>query len=61
MHAPKSVVNSEVSSNRLELQLNFLAKQLDREHHRRSNLQMEVETMTKKLKEIEDEGKAEAN
>lgn len=54
------MANSAVSSSRVELQLNFIAKQLELERVRRSKLQTEVEGMKEILRGIEDDGKAEA-
>lgn len=43
-----STINT-VASSRLELQLNFLAKELEMERDRREKLQSEVKTMAQKL------------
>ena len=50
-----STVNT-IASSKLELQLNFLAKQLELERQRREKLQSEVQTMAKKLNQIQEEG-----
>ena len=50
-----STVNT-VASSKLELQLNFLAKQLELERLRREKLQNTVETMARKLNEIQRDG-----
>ena len=47
MRNPSTVVT--VASSKLELQLNFLAKQLEMERQRRERLQNEVGTMAEKL------------
>lgn len=46
-----STINT-VASSKLEMQLNFLAKQLELERIRREKLQETVETMAKKLEEV---------
>ena len=44
-----STINT-IASSKLELQLNFLAKQLEMERMRREKLQSEVQSMAEKLK-----------
>jgi len=44
-----STINT-IASSKLELQLNFLAKQLELERSRREKLQSEVTSMAEKLK-----------
>ena len=58
MRNPSSI--NTVASSKLELQLNFLAKQLEMERQRRERLQSDVEVMAKKLDEIQKDGEKEA-
>lgn len=53
-----STINTTASS-KLEMQLNFLAKQLELERQRREKLQSEVEEMASKLRQIQADGRAE--
>ena len=48
-----------IASSKLEMQLNFLAKQLHLERQRREKLQSEVEAMAKTLQAIKEEGASE--
>ena len=57
MHKPSTI--NTVASSKLELQLNYLAKQLEVERQRREKLQSEVENMAEKLRQIEQDGKQE--
>ena len=58
MRNPSSI--NTVASSKLELQLNFLAKQLEMERQRRERLQSDVQVMAKKLDEIQKDGEKEA-
>ena len=58
MRNPSSI--NTIASSKLELQLNFLAKQLEMERQRRERLQSDVQIMAKKLDEIQKDGEKEA-
>ena len=58
MRNPSSI--NTIASSKLELQLNFLAKQLEMERQRRERLQSDVQVMAKKLDEIQKDGEKEA-
>ena len=57
-HNPSTI--DTVKSSQLEMQLTFLARQLELERNRREKLQNEVENMADRLREIEADGRKEA-